>query len=161
MEPANEQIGQMLLDRWGIAVKGKHVVIVGGGDTGNDCTGSAIRLGAESVTQIEMMPCPPEKRASNNPWPEWPKVLKVDYGAEESIAKFGHDPRIYETTVKEIINAARRITGKTIPADDVERRPGDPACLYATSKRAKELLGWEPKYSDVDTLVKTTWEVYK
>ena len=65
------------------------------------------------------------------------------------------------TTVKEIIDAARRITGKAIPSEDVERRPGDPACLYATYKRAKELLGWEPKYSDVDTLVKTTWEVYK
>ena len=65
------------------------------------------------------------------------------------------------TTVKEIIDAARKITGKPIPSTDVERRPGDPACLYATSKLAKELLGWEPKYSDVDTLVKTTWEVYK
>ena len=65
------------------------------------------------------------------------------------------------TTVKEIIDAARRVTGKEIPSEDVERRPGDPACLYATSKRAKELLGWEPKYSDVDTLVKTTWEVYR
>ncbi len=64
------------------------------------------------------------------------------------------------TTVKEIIDAARKITGKAIPAEDVERRPGDPACLYATSKRAKELLGWEPKYSDVETLVKTTWAVY-
>ena len=65
------------------------------------------------------------------------------------------------TTVKEILEASRRITGKEIPAEDTERRPGDPACLYATSKKAKELLGWEPKYSDVDTLVKTTWEVYK
>ena len=65
------------------------------------------------------------------------------------------------TTVKEIIDAARKITGKEIPSEDVERRPGDPACLYATSKRAKELLGWEPKYSDVETLVKTTWEVYR
>ena len=65
------------------------------------------------------------------------------------------------TTVKEIIDAARKITGKPIPSTDVERRPGDPACLYATSKLAKELLGWEPKYSDVETLVRTTWEVYK
>ena len=65
------------------------------------------------------------------------------------------------TTVKEIIDAARKITGKPIPSTDVERRPGDPACLYATSKLAKELLGWEPKYSDVETLVKTTWEVYQ
>ena len=64
------------------------------------------------------------------------------------------------TTVKEIIDAARKITGKEIPSEDVERRPGDPACLYATSKLAKELLGWEPKFSDVETLVKTTWEVY-
>lgn len=77
------------------------------------------------------------------------KSLTVNLGTEKG------------TTVKEIIEASRRITGKAIPAEDVERRPGDPACLYATSKRAKELLGWEPKYSDVDTLVKTTWEVYK
>lgn len=65
------------------------------------------------------------------------------------------------TTVKEIIDAARKITGKPIPSKDVERRPGDPDCLYATSKKAKELLGWEPKYSDVETLVKSTWEVYR
>ena len=77
------------------------------------------------------------------------KSLAVNLGTENG------------TTVKEIIDAARRITGKEIPAEDVERRPGDPACLYATSKHAKELLGWEPKYSDVDTLVKTTWEVYR
>ena len=77
------------------------------------------------------------------------KSLTVNLGTEKG------------TTVKESIEASRRITGKAIPAEDVERRPGDPACLYATSKRAKELLGWEPKYSDVDTLVKTTWEVYK
>ena len=77
------------------------------------------------------------------------KSLTVNLGTEKG------------TTVKEIIDASRRITGKAIPSEDVERRPGDPACLYATSKRAKELLGWEPKYSDVDTLVKTTWEVYR
>lgn len=64
------------------------------------------------------------------------------------------------TTVKELLDASRRITGKAIPAEDVERRPGDPAELYTTSKKAKELLGWEPKYSDVDTLVETTWKVY-
>ena len=83
--------------------KDKNVIVVGGGDTGNDCTGTCIRLGCKSVIQIEMMPCPPEKRAENNPWPQWPKVLKTDYGAEESIVKFGHDPRVYKTTVKEIL----------------------------------------------------------
>ena len=85
-----------------INAKGKHVVIVGGGDTGNDCCGTAIRQGAKSVTQIEMMPEPPVERAASNPWPEWPKVLKVDYGQQEAIRVFGHDPRVYETTVKAI-----------------------------------------------------------
>ena len=118
MQPTNGQIAHMLLDRYGIAIEGKNVVIVGGGDTGNDCCGSAIRLGAASVTQIEMMPCPPVERAANNPWPEWPKVLKVDYGAEESIAKFGHDPRIYETTVKEVISENGQI--KAIRTVEVE-----------------------------------------
>ncbi len=84
-----------------INAKGKHVVIVGG-DTGNDCCGTAIRQGAKSVTQIEMMPEPPVERAASNPWPEWPKVLKVDYGQQEAIRVFGHDPRVYETTVKAI-----------------------------------------------------------
>lgn len=91
--------------------KGKNVVIVGGGDTGNDCTGTCIRLGAKSVTQIEMMPCPPKERAENNPWPQWPKVLKTDYGAEEAIYKFGNDPRIYETTIKQIYTKGKNICG--------------------------------------------------
>ncbi len=84
-----------------ISAKDKHVVIIGGGDTGNDCVGTAIRQGAKSVTQLEMMPAPPAERTADNPWPEWPKVLKTDYGQEEAIAVFGHDPRIYQTTVKE------------------------------------------------------------
>lgn len=96
-------------------VKGKDVIVLGGGDTGNDCTGTSIRLGCKSVTQIEMMPCPPKERAANNPWPQWPKVLKTDYGAEESIAKFGHDPRVYETTIKEVYTKDGKVTGvKTV-----------------------------------------------
>ncbi|MCR4740352.1 MAG: glutamate synthase subunit beta [Lachnospiraceae bacterium] len=81
----------------------KNVIVIGGGDTGNDCVGSCIRLGAASVTQLEMMPKPPETRLPSNPWPEWPKILKVDYGQEEAIWKFGGDPRIYQTTVKEFV----------------------------------------------------------
>ena len=84
-----------------ISAKGKKVVIIGGGDTGNDCVGTSIRHGCASVTQLEMMPKAPDQRAENNPWPEWPKVLKTDYGQEEAIACFGTDPRIYQTTVKE------------------------------------------------------------
>ena len=83
--------------------KDKHVLVIGGGDTGNDCVGTSIRLGAKSVTQLEMMPKPPVERAANNPWPEWPRVLKTDYGQEEAIAVFGHDPRVYQTTVTEFI----------------------------------------------------------
>lgn len=86
-----------------ISAKGKNVMVIGGGDTGNDCVGSSIRQGARSVVQLEMMPKPPAERAETNPWPEWPKVLKTDYGQQEAIAVFGSDPRIYETTVKEFI----------------------------------------------------------
>ncbi|MCD8365417.1 MAG: glutamate synthase subunit beta [Clostridiales bacterium] len=86
-----------------VSAKGKHVVIIGGGDTGNDCVGTSIRHGAKSVTQLEMMPKAPDERAENNPWPEWPKVCKTDYGQEEAIAMYGHDPRIYTTTVKEFL----------------------------------------------------------
>ncbi len=88
-------------DKAYIPAKGKHVLVIGGGDTGNDCVGTAIRLGAKSVTQLEMMPKPEEERGASNPWPQWPKVLKTDYGQEEAIALYGHDPRIYQTTVKE------------------------------------------------------------
>ncbi|MBQ0059674.1 MAG: glutamate synthase subunit beta [Lachnospiraceae bacterium] len=86
-----------------VSAKDKHVIIVGGGDTGNDCVGTAIRQGCASVTQLEMMPPAPAQRAEMNPWPEWPKVLKTDYGQQEAIAVFGDDPRIYETTVKSFI----------------------------------------------------------
>lgn len=86
-----------------IDAKDKNVLVIGGGDTGNDCVGTSIRHGAKSVTQLEMMPKLPEQRMENNPWPEWPRVCKTDYGQEEAIAVYGNDPRIYQTTVKEFI----------------------------------------------------------
>jgi len=82
---------------------GKDVLIVGGGDTGNDCVGSSIRQGARSVVQLEMMPCPPEARDESNPWPQWPRIRNTDYGQQEAIALFGRDPRVFETTVKELL----------------------------------------------------------
>lgn len=81
----------------------KNVIVVGGGDTGNDCIGTVLRHGCKSVTALEMMPSPPKERAANNPWPEWPKVLKTDYAHEEAAVLFGKDPRVFETTVKELI----------------------------------------------------------
>ncbi len=87
-----------------ISAKGKHVVIVGGGDTGNDCVGTAIRQGCRSVVQLEMMEKLPLTRSVGNPWPQWPRVCKTDYGQEEAVARFGKDPRKYQTTVRQIIS---------------------------------------------------------
>ena len=84
-----------------IDAAGKDVVIVGGGDTGNDCVGTATRQGCRSVAQLEMLPKAPDQRAEDNPWPQWPRICKTDYGQEEAIAVFGADPRRYQTTVKE------------------------------------------------------------
>lgn len=83
---------------------GKKVIVVGGGDTGNDCVATCLRQGAASVTQLEIMPPLPEERAASNPWPEWPRVRKTDYGQEEYIALYGSDPRIYCTEVKKVIS---------------------------------------------------------
>jgi len=89
-----------VLDKSGkfITADGKDVVIIGGGDTGTDCVGTSVRHGCTTVTQLEIMAKPPLKRAANNPWPEWPKTYKMDYGQEEAAAKFGDDPRVYLTT---------------------------------------------------------------
>jgi glutamate synthase (NADPH/NADH) small chain len=86
-----------------IHAHGKDVVVIGGGDTGTDCVGTALRQGCKSLLQIEIMARPPVERAADNPWPEWPKVYKLDYGQEEAAAKFGHDPRVYLTTVKRFV----------------------------------------------------------
>jgi glutamate synthase (NADPH/NADH) small chain len=89
-------------DHTPIHARDKHVIVLGGGDTGTDCVGTAMRQGCRSLTQIEILPRPPMDRADDNPWPEWPKVYKLDYGQEEAAAKFGEDPRVYVTTVKKL-----------------------------------------------------------
>jgi glutamate synthase (NADPH/NADH) small chain len=81
-----------------ITAEATDVVIIGGGDTGTDCVGTSLRHGCKTVTQLEIMAKPPMTRAANNPWPEWPKTYKMDYGQEEAAAKFGDDPRVYLTT---------------------------------------------------------------
>jgi glutamate synthase (NADPH) small chain len=81
-----------------ISAEGKDVIIIGGGDTGTDCVGTSMRHNCKSLVQIEILPKPPMDRAKDNPWPEWPKVYKLDYGQEEAAAKFGDDPRVYLTT---------------------------------------------------------------
>ncbi len=89
-----------------IHAKDKDVIVIGGGDTGTDCVGTSMRHGCKSVTQIEILPKPPLERQADNPWPEWPKTYKMDYGQEEAAAKFGADPRVYLTTVKKFIGDA-------------------------------------------------------
>ena len=87
-----------------ITAEGKDVVIIGGGDTGTDCVGTSMRHGCKSLVQVEILPRPPEQRAKDNPWPEWPKTYKMDYGQEEAAAKYGADPRVYLTTAKKFIS---------------------------------------------------------
>jgi glutamate synthase (NADPH/NADH) small chain len=94
-------------DASSIHARGKDVVVIGGGDTGTDCVGSAMRQGCKSLLQIEILPKPPMERAADNPWPEWPKVYRMDYGQEEGAARFGADPRVYLTTVKKFIGDAQ------------------------------------------------------
>jgi glutamate synthase (NADPH/NADH) small chain len=97
---------------------GKDVIVVGGGDTGTDCVGTALRQACKSVIQLEILPKPPELRAPDNPWPRWPKVLKTDYGQEEAAAFAGSDPRHYCVTVKEILGDNGAVKG--VLAVDVE-----------------------------------------
>jgi glutamate synthase (NADPH/NADH) small chain len=86
-----------------ISAEGKDVMVIGGGDTGTDCVGTSMRHGCKTLVQVEILPRPPMDRAKDNPWPEWPKVYRLDYGQEEAAAKFGADPRVYLTTAKKFV----------------------------------------------------------
>jgi glutamate synthase (NADPH/NADH) small chain len=87
-----------------ISAKGKDVVVIGGGDTGTDCVGTSIRHGARTVTQLEILPRPPDERAADNPWPQWPKTLKTDYGQEEAKALWGKDPRTFAINTRRFVD---------------------------------------------------------
>ena len=94
---------------------GKNVVVIGGGDTGTDCVGTSLRQGCKNVIQLEILPQPPKERAANNPWPEWPKIYKLDYGQEEAEAVQGRDPRHYLVQTKRFLkDAAGNLTGLEI-----------------------------------------------
>jgi len=129
-----------------INAKGRHVVVVGGGDTGNDCVGTALRQGCASVIQLEMMPAPPIERVAGNPWPEWPLTLRTDYGQMEAIYRQGADPRVYRTTVKRLLPGAIEIvklrgfdpvpgTERAIPCDLLLIAAGFVGCETATAER--------------------------
>jgi glutamate synthase (NADPH/NADH) small chain len=87
-------------DQSDLSAKDKNVIVIGGGDTGTDCIGTALRQGAKSIVNFELMSRPPNDRAENNPWPLWPYIWRVDYGHEEATEKFGKDPREYQIMTK-------------------------------------------------------------
>lgn len=128
-----------LQDNKCIETKDKRVLVIGGGDTGNDCVGSAIRLGCKSIIQLEMMPALPLTRAKDNSWPEWPRIQKVDYGQEESIAVFNKDPRQYQKTVIEfIVNDAYQVVQAVIC--DLEKKQQDGRIIMVPIKGTETVI---------------------
>ncbi|HSG89879.1 MAG TPA: glutamate synthase subunit beta [Pseudomonadales bacterium] len=116
-----------------ISAKGKKVIVIGGGDTGTDCIGTSIRHECESLVNFEIMPHPPEGRADGNPWPEWPRIYRVDYGHEEAAKKWGEDPRVYCISGKEFIdNGNGQVKG--IRTVDVEWKDGRPVEVEGSEK---------------------------
>jgi len=111
-----------------ISAKDKDVIVIGGGDTGNDCLGTSMRHGCKSLTNFEIVPQPPYERSSNNPWPQWPRIMRVDYGHEEAAAKFGDDPRHFSTQTMEFeTDDAGNLTGvKTVELDWEQVTEGGP-----------------------------------
>lgn len=109
-----------------ISAEGKDVIVIGGGDTGTDCVATALRQGCKSLTQLEILPRPPETRQPNNPWPEWPKVYKLDYGQEEFLALYGRDPREYLVTAKRFLGGeSGQVTGiETVQVEWVRDEKG-------------------------------------
>lgn len=117
-----------------ITAAGKNVIVIGGGDTGTDCIGTSMRHRCKSVTNFELMPQPPPTRASDNPWPQWPRVFGVDYGHAEVQAIFGKDPRVYSVMTKEFIgNDEGHVTA--LVTQDVEILPdGRPTAIEGSER---------------------------
>jgi len=105
-----------------ISAKDKHVIVIGGGDTGTDCIGTSLRHGCKSLVNFELFPQPPEQRADDNPWPTWPKIYRSDYGHEESDHTFGGDPRVYRISSTRFIGENGKLTG--VQTEEVEFKNG-------------------------------------
>lgn len=141
-----------------ISAKDKHVVVVGGGDTGNDCVATAIRHGCISVTQLEMMPQLLSTRTKEEPWPQWPHVNKIDYGQEESMEIFHHDPRLYKTTVKECIDEKGQL--KAVKIVNIEINNGKIIEVEGSQKIIKaDLLLIAAGFTGIDLELKNTFNL--
>jgi NAD(P)H-dependent glutamate synthase small subunit len=106
-----------------ISAKDKHVIVIGGGDTGTDCIGTSLRHGCRSLVNFELFPRPPADRAPDNPWPTWPRIFRTDYGHEEATQRFGEDPRIYSISSTEFVGDGNGNL-KAVRTIDVEMRDG-------------------------------------
>lgn len=141
-----------------ISAKDKHVVVVGGGDTGNDCVATAIRHGCISVTQLEMMPQLPSTRTKEEPWPQWPHINKIDYGQEESMEIFHQDPRLYKTTVKECIDEKGQL--KAVKIVNIEIDNGKIIEVEGSQKIIKaDLLLIAAGFTGIDSELKNTFNL--
>jgi NADPH-dependent glutamate synthase beta subunit-like oxidoreductase len=109
-----------------ISAKDKRVVVIGGGDTGADCIGTSLRHGCKSLINLELLDEPPEKRAADNPWPLWPKIHRTDYAHEETIARFGADPRNYAVVSKEFGATGANVGSVRITRVEWQRNNGPP-----------------------------------
>lgn len=106
-----------------ISAKDKHVIVIGGGDTGTDCIGTSLRHGCKSLVNFELFPQPPAERAANNPWPTWPRIFRTDYGHQEATQVQGADPRIYSISSLNFIGDDNgQVTG--VRTVQVEMRDG-------------------------------------
>lgn len=120
-------LDSQLADGKYLSAQGKHVIVIGGGDTGADCIGTSLRHGAKSIVNFELLDVPPVERAPNNPWPQWPRVYRVDYSHAETKALRGEDPRQFNVLTKEFVDGGTgRISGvKTVTVD--WSKPGEKA----------------------------------
>ena len=121
-----------LADNNYISAKDKHVIVIGGGDTGTDCIGTSLRHGCKSLVNFELFPQPPAERAANNPWPTWPRIFRVDYGHEEAAQRQGEDPRVYSISSLNFTGEDGRVTG--VRTVEVEMRDGQFQNIEGTEK---------------------------
>lgn len=123
-----------------ISAEGKHVVVIGGGDTGTDCVGTSLRHGCQSLVQLELLPRPPDARAADNPWPQWPKVFRVDYGQEEAAELFGKDPREFQVQTRRLLGDEHgRVRAVEVAQIRLVSQPTGPAKLEEVPGTAREL----------------------
>ena len=125
------------------------MIVIGGGDTGTDCIGTSLRHGCKSLVNFEIVPMPPDERAANNPWPQWPRVFRVDYGHAEAAAKFGRDPR-------EFANLDRRISGRR--RRDTSRRSSRSASTGQSPSRGRLRSAWS---TDRKRSSSATWSCWR